>query len=45
MSDGRIQVGEKARDFTLQDAEGRSVSLSDFEGEQFVYLVFNRGFS
>jgi len=45
MSNGRIEVGEKARDFTLQDTEGRSVSLSDFEGQEYVYLVFNRGFT
>ena len=41
----RIQEGEKARDFTLQDARGKSVSLSDFEGHKNVYLVFNRGFT
>lgn len=45
MSSGRIEVGEKARDFTLIDTEGRSVTLSDFEGKKNVYLVFNRGFA
>jgi peroxiredoxin len=45
MSNGRIRLGEKARDFTLQDTEGHSVKLSDFEGKENVYLVFNRGFS
>ncbi len=45
MSEERIKVGEKARDFSLQDTDGRSVTLSDFEGNENVYLVFNRGFS
>jgi peroxiredoxin len=45
MSTKRIRKGEKARDFTLKDTQGNSVTLSDFEGKQNVYLVFNRGFS
>ena len=45
MTTNRIQQGEKARNFTLQDAQGNPVSLSDFEGKQNVFLVFNRGFS
>lgn len=45
MSNGRIEVGEKARDFTLQDTEGREVTLSEFEGKENIYLVFNRGFA
>ena len=45
MSSRRIKVGEKARDFTLQDTAGRSITLSDFEGKGNVYLVFNRGFA
>ncbi len=44
MSEKRIEVGEKSRDFTLEDTHGKRVSLSDFEGEKVVYLVFNRGF-
>lgn len=44
MSDKRIEVGEKSRDFTLEDTQGNSVSLSDFEGVKVVYVVFNRGF-
>ncbi len=39
----RIQVGQVAPDFTLQDAEGRSMSLSDFRGKNVV-LVFYRGY-
>ena len=45
MTNNRIQQGEKARDFTLLDTQGNSVSLSDFEGRQNVFLVFNRGFT
>ena len=45
MSDGRITQGEHARDFTLADTHGNLVRLSDFEGRQTVYLIFNRGFA
>jgi len=45
MSTSRITVGEHARDFTLEDTRGRFTRLSDFEGRQVVYLIFNRGFS
>jgi len=44
MSEGRIRAGEPARDFTLENTQGESVTLSDFEGKSNVYLVFNRGF-
>jgi peroxiredoxin len=39
-----IQVGIRAPDFTLTDTQGISVSLSDFQGQKHVVLVFNRGF-
>ena len=45
MNSGRITVGEHARDFTLEDTNGHFTRLSDFEGQQIVYLVFNRGFA
>jgi len=45
MGTKRIKQGEEARDFTLADTQGKQVSLSDFEGKQNVYLIFNRGFS
>lgn len=45
MATNRIQQGEKAHDFTLQDAQGNSFSLSDYEGKHNVYLIFNRGFA
>ncbi len=44
MSDKRINEGEHARDFTLENTKGEPITLSDFEGEKNVYLVFNRGF-
>lgn len=33
-----------APDFTLQDIDGQSVTLSQFRGRKNVLLVFNRGF-
>jgi peroxiredoxin len=44
MSEGRIKIGEKIRDFTLENTQGDLVMLSDFAGEKNIYLVFNRGF-
>ncbi len=45
MTNGRITLGEHARDFTLEDTRGRFTRLSDYEGQQIVYLAFNRGFA
>ncbi len=45
MANGRITKGEHARDFALEDTHGNLVRLSDFEGKQIVYLIFNRGFT
>ncbi|MDY6846825.1 MAG: hypothetical protein SVP52_06785 [Chloroflexota bacterium] len=45
MSSKRINIGEKARDFTLEDIHGDPVTLSEFEGRQNVFLIFNRGFA
>lgn len=39
----RIKIGEAAPDFTLEDVNGRPISLSDFRGRKFVVLVFYRG--
>ena len=39
----RVRVGHAAPDFTLEDLEGRPVTLSGFRGKQFVVLVFYRG--
>ena len=40
----RIKVGDVAPDFTLEDADGRPISLSDFRGKKSVVLVFYRGY-
>jgi hypothetical protein len=37
-------VGQRAPDFTLPDAAGRSVSLADYRGRKPVVLVFYRGY-
>jgi cytochrome oxidase Cu insertion factor (SCO1/SenC/PrrC family) len=39
----RVKVGEPAPDFTLEDGEGRPLTLSDFRGKKSVVLVFYRG--
>ena len=33
-----------APDFTLTDTQGQSVTLSQYQGDKYVVLVFNRGF-
>ncbi len=38
----RVQAGQPAPDFTLEAADGRPVTLSDFRGKRVV-LVFYRG--
>lgn len=45
MSEKRISVGEHARDFSAADTHGNTVTLSAFEGQKIVYLIFNRGFT
>jgi peroxiredoxin len=37
-------VGERAPDFTLADAAGRSASLADYRGQKPVVLIFYRGY-
>ena len=39
----RVQVGEKAPDFTLESMDGSQVALPDFRGRKRVVLVFYRG--
>ena len=41
----RIHLDQSAPDFTLTDANGQKVSLSDFKNKRNVLLVFNRGFA
>ena len=45
MTTKRIKQGEEARSFTLVDTHDKAINLSDYEGKQNVFLVFNRGFS
>ena len=40
----RVQISQPAPDFSLTDANGQQVSLSDFKNKSNVLLVFNRGF-
>jgi len=39
----RIKVGQPAPDFTLDNMDGKQVSLSEFRGKKSVVLVFYRG--
>jgi len=39
----RVNVGETAPDFTLENFAGTRISLSDFRGKENVILVFYRG--
>ena len=41
----KIQEGSTAPDFTLTDTQGQSVTLSGYQGQKHVVLVFNRGFT
>ena len=40
----RVKVGQPAPDFTLEVAEGKALTLSDFRGKKNVVLVFYRGY-
>ena len=40
----RIKVGDAAPDFTLEDADGKQISLSDYRAKKSVVLVFYRGY-
>lgn len=40
----RIQEATTTPDFTLTDTQGQSVTLSDYQGDKHIVLVFNRGF-
>jgi cytochrome oxidase Cu insertion factor (SCO1/SenC/PrrC family) len=39
----RVKVGDEAPDFSLEDQDGRVVTLSSFRGKKAVVLVFYRG--
>jgi len=40
----RVELNTKAPNFTLNDFNGKNVSLTDFAGKKNVVVVFNRGF-
>ena len=40
----RVELNVQAPDFTLNDFNGNSVSLSDYKNKKNVMVVFNRGF-
>lgn len=39
----RVKVGDRAPDFTLENMDGKRISLSDYRGKRDVVLVFYRG--
>ena len=39
----RVKVGSEAPDFSLEDQEGRVLTLSAFRGKKAVVLIFYRG--
>ena len=41
MADNNVQ--DMAPDFTLADTRGQQVRLSQYQGQNYVVLVFNRG--
>ncbi len=40
----RINIGDEAPDFTLEDQDGKPVTLSNYRGKKSVVLVFYRGY-
>jgi len=40
----RVELNTPAPNFTLNDFNGKSVSLVDFANQKNVVVVFNRGF-
>jgi peroxiredoxin len=40
----RVELNIQAPNFTLNDFNGKSISLADFASEKNVLVVFNRGF-
>ena len=39
----RVNVGPPAPEFTLEDSDGKGVSLGEYRGKKNVVLVFYRG--
>ena len=40
----RVELNTQAPDFTMNDFNGKSVSLPDYAGKKTVLVFFNRGF-
>ena len=40
----RVKAGDAAPDFTLEDQDGKPLTLSDYRGKKAVVLVFYRGY-
>jgi cytochrome oxidase Cu insertion factor (SCO1/SenC/PrrC family) len=40
----RVKIGDKAPDFTLENADGKKITLSSYRGKKDVVLVFYRGY-
>jgi peroxiredoxin len=40
----RVQIDQPAPEFSLRDADGQQIKLSDFKDKSNLLLVFNRGF-
>lgn len=40
----RVKVGQAAPDFTLEEIDGKPLTLSDYRGKKSVILVFYRGY-
>jgi cytochrome oxidase Cu insertion factor (SCO1/SenC/PrrC family) len=40
----RVKVGQPAPDFTLEDTDGKVITLSELRGKKSVVLVFYRGY-
>ena len=40
----RVELNTPAPDFELTDLNAEQVRLSDFFGQKYIFLVFNRGF-
>ena len=39
-SDGRLEAGDRAPDFTLPDADGHLVALKDFRGHRVIVYFY-----
>jgi peroxiredoxin len=40
----RVQIDRPAPDFSLRNADGQQIKLSDFKNKSNILMVFNRGF-